>query len=134
MEKYYFNKEIAYPFNLVYRVGYEAEKIEDYDFLKDLFDSLLLELNGRINGANYLSDNMKVGDQIDLELIEEEDISIFNDEYTEEINFNEECQLIAVKRLKALQTFRDSIEILYRMFYNADVKDLEKLVKENARR
>lgn len=128
--KYYFDKEIAYPLNLVYRLGFEEIAIEEFDFLKELFNFLLLELNGRINGATYLLEEVKIGDKINMDLIEDEDRYIFEDMDEDEIIFSEECQTIAYQRLKALQTFRDSIDILYNMFYDKNIKDLENLVKE----
>lgn len=134
--KYYFDKEIAYPFNLVYRLEYGEEKIENTDFLKELFDFNIFELDGRINGATHLLEEVKVGEPIDMSLIEEEDLHIFADigeDYEDGAIFDENCQAITVKRLKALKTFRDSLEILRNMFYNKDIADLEKLVKENGR-
>ena len=133
--KHYFNKEIAYPLIMAYRLGYDCEnEIEEYDFLKELFDFLLTELNARIDGASYLLEEVKVGENIDDALFENDDKFILDDFDEEEIKFDDNCQLIAIKRLKALQTFKEAIDILFNMFYNRNVKDLEKLVIDNQRR
>ena len=134
--KYYFDKEIAFPFNLVYKLGMGEAEIEKNDFLKELFNFTLWALNGRINGATYLLEEAKIGEPIDMGLIEAEDMYIFEgyeDCDFDAIIYNEECQAIAIKRLKALETFRDAIEILNNMFYKKDFEDLEKLVQANGR-
>lgn len=135
MRKYYANREMAVPFNLVYRIGMEKDSIENNDFLEELFKGLLLEIDGRMTGDLRLLEK-EIDSPLDMDFIEEEDKSIFDrlDIEEEEIIFNKNCRLIAKKRLEALQTFGDAIEIVYKMFYNSNQKELEKLVKDFQRR
>jgi len=131
MNKYYANREKAFPFLLVYRMGMEEDSIEYKDFLEELFKGLLLEIDGRITGGNILLED-GIGSPLDMDYIEDEDkvsIDKINLE-ADEIIFDERCKLIVEKRLKALRTFGDAIEIVYNMFYNSNQKELEKLVKE----
>ena len=135
MRKYYANREKAVPFNLVYRMGMERDSIEHKDFLEELFKGLLLEIDGRMTGDHQLLEN-GIGSPLDMDCIEDEDKLTFDkiNLEEEEIIFDERCKLITEKRLKALQTFGDAIEIVYKMFYNSNQKELEDLVKEFQRR
>ena len=135
MNKYYANREIAVPFNLFYRIGLEKESIENKDFLEELFRGLLLEIDGRVTG-DYLLLEKEIGSPLDMDYIEDEDKRLFDNLEIEEdkIIFNETCKLIVEKRLEALNTFGDAIELVYKMFYNSNQKELENLVKEFQRR
>ena len=82
---------------------------------------------------NVIKQNFKLPQNIKLP-IENEDKFILEDFDDDEVIYDDNCQLIAIKRLKALQTFKEAIDILNNMFYNKNIKDLEKLVIDNQRR
>ena len=132
MIKYYADKERAFPFNLVYNVEMNKLSIEQKDFLEDLFKNLLLEIDGRITG-NYLLLEKEIGSPLDMDSLEEEDLHLFEN-CEEEIIYDEKCKLIVKKRIKALATFGEAIELLYKMFYNTNQKELENLIKDFQRR
>lgn len=135
MNKYYANREIAFPFNLVYGMGMDKDSIENKDFLEELFNGVLLEIDGRMTGNHILLEN-EIGYPLDMDNVEIVDKYIFDrlDIGEEEIIFDENCKLIVEKRLEALKTFGDAIELVYKMFYNSHQKELEKLVKDFQRR
>ena len=108
MNKYYANKEMAYPFDVINRLEYEKEDIEQRNFLDDLFKSLLLEIDGRMIGANLLCE-MSIGDVLDSSCVESEDEHILD--YS--LIIDGRVLLMAKKRLDALKTFYDAINKAY---------------------
>ena len=140
MNKLYASKESVEPFNLVYRLGYEKESIDGTDFLDGLFKSTLLEIGGRITGAELLLNN-KIGAVIDPEIAGEDTaaysllldiVSEIDDENgAGDLIFNENCKLIAEKRLKALKTYYDAIDNLHKLFYNPNLAALKRMAESN---
>ena len=136
MNKLYASRESAVPFDLVYRLGYEKESIKDKDFLDELFQSLLLEIGGRITGAELLLEN-DVGAVIDPDIADQDDgayyllLDIIKDADDDdfELIFNETCRLTAEKRLDALKTFYDAIDNLHKLFYNPNLKVLKNIAE-----
>ena len=131
MSDNYADKEMALPFDLVYRLGYDRHSIDRKDFLEELFKGLLFEMSSRMSGAKLLL-NEDVGSKLDKDSIGDVDF-ISEDIDADDIIFNKECQIIALKRFEALQTFHDAIMILYKMFYNSNLKDLENLIQKHER-
>ena len=130
MNKYYANKEIAFPFRMVYELGHEKESIEKNDYLQDLFNQILFETESRITGAELLL-KKQLDSKMDTEIFEPEDESIFiADSDADELIFNEECQLIAQKRLEALTVFYEAINNVYELFYNNNISKLKRLANE----
>lgn len=138
MNKLYASRESAVPFDLVYRLGYEKESIKHKDFLDELFQSLLLEISGRITGAELLLEN-DVGAVIDPDIADQDDgayyllLDIIKDADDDdfELIFNETCRLIAEKRLDALKTFYDAIDNLHKLFYNPNLKALKNIAENH---
>lgn len=116
MNKYYSNKEMVLPFTLVNQSEYEKEDIEQRNFLNELFESLLVEIDGRMIGANLLC-VMKIGDVLESNLVEDEDYYIYNviqqEKDVDELIVDEDVLLIAKKRLDALKPFYDAINKAY---------------------
>lgn len=116
MNKYYANKEMAYPFDVINRLEYEKEDIEKRNFLDDLFQSLLLEIDGRMIGANLLCE-MAIGDVLDSSCVEDEDMYIYDivscEKDLDKLIVDEKVLLMAKKRLDALKTFYDAINKAY---------------------
>ena len=127
MNKYYSNKEMLMPFILIYRIGCEKEDIEQRNFADELFKSLLLEIDSRMIGASLLSE-MAIGDVLDSDIIEVEDMDMYNDillEYDlEKLVIDENVLSIDKKRLDAFKTFNDAIRKAYNEY-------VEKVVIEN---
>ena len=116
MNKYYANREMVYPFCVINRLEYEKEDIEQRNFLNDLFQSLLLEIDSRMVGASLLSE-MAIGDVLDSDFVESEDEytidAILCENDLDEIIIDEKVLLMAKKRLDAFKTFYDAIKKAY---------------------
>lgn len=116
MNKYYSNKEMVFPFMIVNQSEYEKEDVEQRDFLNELFESLLLEIDGRMTGATLLSE-MAIGDVVESDFVEDEDYHIYNliscEKDLDELIVDEDVLLIAKKRLRAFKTFHDAIKNAY---------------------
>ena len=116
MNKYYANKEMVFPFKIVNQSEYEKVDIEQRNFLNELFESLLLEIDGRMVGASLLSE-MAIGDELDSNCVEDEDWSIYTtilcEKDLDKLVVDEDVLLIAKKRLDAFKTFHDAIKNAY---------------------
>ncbi len=122
MNKYYANREMVYPFTVINQLEYEKEDIEQRNFLNELFESLLLEINGRMVGASLLSE-MATGDVLDSDVVEDEDYYIYDvilqQKDADKLVIDEDVLLLAKKRLDAFNTFHDVINKAYKDFINA---------------
>lgn len=116
MNKYYADREIIYPFRIIHRLDYEKKDIERNDFLNELFQSLLLEIDGRMTGATLLSE-MAIGDVVESDLVEDEDWNFYQSILLEmdsnKLVVDENVLLIAKKRFDAFKTFHDIIMKAY---------------------
>lgn len=126
MNKYYANKEMVLPFTLIHRLEYEKEDIEQRDFLNELFQSLLLEIDGRMTGASLLSE-MAIGDVLDSACVEDEDWNLYNSILLEndldKLIVDEDVLLVTKKRLDAFKTFYDIIKNAYHEYAEKVVID-----------
>lgn len=126
MNKYYANKEMVYPFIVINQLEYEKEDIEQRNFLNELFGTLLLEIDGRMVGANLLCE-MATGDVLDSACVEDEDYYIYHviqqEKDADKLIVDEDVLLIAKKRLDAFKTFHDVINKAYQDFIDASGDD-----------
>ena len=126
MNKYYANKEMVLPFTLIHRFEYEKEDIEQRDFLNELFQSLLLEIDGRMTGASLLGE-MAIGDVLDSACVEDEDWNLYNSILLEndldKLIVDEDVLLVTKKRLDAFKTFYDIIKNAYHEYAEKVVID-----------
>ena len=119
LNKYYANREMAYPFTVINQEDYEKESIEQRNFINELFESLLLEIDGRLSGASLLCE-MCAGDVLDSSYVENEDFYLYEvilcEKDLNELIIDEDVLLIAKKRVDAFKTFYDAIDKAYKDF------------------
>lgn len=128
MNKYYSNKEMLMPFIVIYRMECGTEDIEQRNFTDELFKGLLLEIDGRMTGASLLNE-MAIGDVLDSDIIEVEDMDIYDaillENDLEKLVVDEDVLLIAKKRLDAFKTFYEIIKNAYHEYAEKVVIDNE---------